>query len=101
MKDFDREFKQPTEDELYLNEQSRELIKHTRQTAELLGFTYRASGNDWITFTYPNTNTHVVHIDIRKSPDIMRALGDALVICGKIQLRQNFLREFSPFNYGE
>jgi len=80
------------------------LLKQTRENAESLGFRYRASSEKsggWITFTYPGTNSHVIHIDITKTDDIMKKLGDELVRCGKIQCRQNFLREFSSFNYGD
>ena len=78
-------------------------IKHeykklkTIETAESLGFIHRATGKDWITFTYPETNTHVILINM--SCDIMKTLGDELVRCGRIQLRQQINKEFSPFNY--
>jgi hypothetical protein len=76
------------------------LLKQTRENAESLGFSYRACGESgWITFTYPGTNSHVIHIDLLKTDDIMKKLGDELVRCGRIQCRQNFLREFSSFNY--
>lgn len=78
-------------------------IAEVREMAESLGFIYRSSGEAysqaWITFTYPGTNIHVVHIDVAETGDIMKKLGDELVRCGRIQQRQNFLREFSPFNY--
>jgi len=84
-------------------------IAEVRKMAESLGFIYRASvenpntavGDDkaWITFTYPGTNSHVVYIDVAGTGNMMKKLGDELVRCGRIQQRQNFLREFSPFNY--
>ena len=84
-------------------------IAEVRKMAEALGFKYRASGENpdnpaapdkaWITFTYPGTNSHVVYIDVAGTGNIMKKLGDELVRCGRIQQRQNFLREFSPFNY--
>lgn len=84
-------------------------IAEVRKMAESLGFKYRASRENpdsamtpdkaWITFTYPGTNSHVIHIDVAGTGNIMKKLGDELVRCGRIQQRQNFLREFSPFNY--
>jgi len=75
-------------------------LRNVRKIAESLGFLHKFSSEyGWITFTYPGTNTHVIYIDITKTDNIMKKLGDELVRCGKIQCRQNFLREFSPFNY--
>lgn len=75
-----------------------------KEIAESLGFTYRASGVfnnklEWITFTYPNTNSYVIHISIDDDTDIMLELGNQLVRCGRIQQRQAIIQEFSPFNY--
>lgn len=76
--------------------------------AESMGFSYRASGKDfqgsWVTFTYPGTNTYVAHVKYDKTDtiaSITRFLADTLVTCGKIQLRQKLLKEFSPFYYGD
>jgi hypothetical protein len=81
------------------------LMKQTRELAESMGFIYRAEGygglsGDWMTFTYPDTNTHVIHIYVAVDGNIIKTLADELVTCGKIQLRQKMIREFSPFNYG-
>jgi hypothetical protein len=81
------------------------ILKETIKTAEALGFKYRADGVDflqnWVTFTYPNTNSYVVYIDLSGTGDIMKKLGDELVKCGKIQLRQKWNHEFNEFNYEE
>lgn len=71
-----------------------------RELGESLGFKHRATNDDkWITFTYEGTNTHVVLIMAATRKEIMKQLGDNLVKCGRIQQRQNFLREFNTFNY--
>lgn len=83
------------------------IMKETIEMAEKLGFKYRAHGNNvldpkligWVTFTYPDTNSHVVHIDVVGNGDIMKILGNELVRCGRIQLRQQINRDFSVFNY--
>jgi hypothetical protein len=78
-------------------------LKETIEIAESLGFKYRADGGEfkhyWVTFTYPDTNTYVVHIDLSGTGNIMKKLGDELVKCGRIQCRQQFLEDFSQFNY--
>jgi hypothetical protein len=88
-----------------LKKMNKNLMDETRKLAEAMGFIYRAEGyggpsGDWMTFTYPDTNTHVVMIYVAIDGNITKSLADALVTCGKIQLRQKFLRDFSPFNYG-
>jgi len=79
-------------------------VDEVREIAESLGFRYRASGvsrknGSWVTFTYPDTNTYVVHIDLSEPIDIMQTLALELVRCGRIQQRQALLKEVSPFNY--
>lgn len=79
-------------------------VDEVREIAKSLGFKYRASGvsgqdGSWVTFTYPGTNTYIVHIDLTKPLDIMQTLALELVRCGRIQQRQALLREVSPFNY--
>lgn len=79
-------------------------VQEVRKAAESLGFKYRAASEagslkEWVTFTYPDTNTYVIYIDLEKTNNIMLRLADELVRCGRILQRQAFLREFSPFNY--
>ena len=79
-------------------------LSSIKEIAESLGFTYRASGVtnnkiEWITLTYPNTNSCVIHITIDCDTDIMLELGNQLVRCGRIQQRQALIQELSPFNY--
>ena len=79
-------------------------VESTVKIAESLGFKYRASSDDgaekeWVTFTYPDTNTYVTFVDLAKTKNVTLFLAGELVKCGRIQQRQAFLREFSPFNY--
>lgn len=87
------------------------IMKETIILGEKLGFVYRAHGNNlenqpdnkligWVTFTYPDTNSHIIYIDVfDNGSDITKTLGDELVRCGRIQLRQQMNRDFSIFNY--
>lgn len=78
-------------------------LKEIRELAESLGFAYRAksetASTSWITFTYPDTNSHVILIEPDTRELIMKTLGNELVRCGRIQQRQAILREINPWNY--
>jgi hypothetical protein len=82
-----------------------QLLEKTIEIANLLGFKYRSNGGDWVTFTYPNTNSYVIYIgfnlidDITTEIEIMKKLGDELVKCGRIQLRQELHKILNPLNY--
>jgi hypothetical protein len=81
------------------------IMEETIKMAESLGFVYKADGRekwkDWVTFTYPGTNTYVIYIDVAGTGDITKRLGDELVKCGKIILRQKIHDEFSLTNYDD
>lgn len=79
-------------------------VESAVKIAESLGFEYRASSDagtkkEWVTFTYPGTNTYVIHVNLADTENVTLFLANELVRCGRIQQRQAFLREWSPFNY--